>query len=501
MTEVGLPPAQMGEACRNCGRAIRAGNTSTGWTHVGGWQGVRCPGDLCGAAPRRSPEDVLERVDAAVEGRCPCGADPRPGSAWCSPDCEPTHRGPDTDAWGSGPPTAARWRPDLVTVFDDTGLTLLDSTHRDDTGLDYRVYTDSESVRAFLRVDDGHRFVGLEVPWSELEASGPSGSFRRLERELGDRRRLDPEPSLPPAPLPVGQTTEEFAAAATAWHRLLWIPNPPADPDAPTPAELAGGVDLTPNVAAVYRERVPRYSPAGQSSTGMWVDEARRLFGIPVVVSPNVPPDQVLVVGEGGQRTILTADPDRLGRAVAGTLRTRRRWREAVVWFTAWLIATPLWAWLMMVVAGAGLGDRHPYWAWLLLAGVVPPACEAISRLWRLGKVRWRRRRPRVNLRVDTSQYEEGMAQASEAFRRAGEQIATAGPPIRAVGAAAAGLGRAVAAAVQAESDRVALRAVCSDEAMYERALVAAEERGVSVQQMFCAVAEGRYTDSGWSES
>jgi hypothetical protein len=109
-----------------------------------------------------------------------------------------------------------------VTAFDDTGLTLLDGHHRDDTGLDYRVYTDPESERAFLRVDDGHRFVGLEVPWSELEASGPSGPFRRLERELGDRRRLDPDPqpdSLPPTPPLTGQSPEEFVAAA--WHRLI----------------------------------------------------------------------------------------------------------------------------------------------------------------------------------------------------------------------------------------------------------------------------------------
>jgi hypothetical protein len=164
-----------------------------------------------------------------------------------------------------------------VTVFDDTGLTLLDGHHRGDTGLDYRVYNrESESDRAFLRVDDGHRFVGLEVPWSELEASGISGPFRWLERELGDRRRLDPEPgNLPPAPLLTGQSPEEFVAAVTAWRALLprmgevldraalgdvegraeryrrlteqgtvfWLPDPPADPDAPTP-ERAGGVRL-----------------------------------------------------------------------------------------------------------------------------------------------------------------------------------------------------------------------------------------------------------------
>jgi hypothetical protein len=90
------------------------------------------------------------------------------------------------------------------------------------------------------------------------------------------------------------------------------------------------------------------------------------------------------------------------------------------------------------------------------------------------------------------------MVRASEAFRRAGEQIATIGPPIRAVGAAAAGLHGAVAAAVQAESDWVALRAVCTDWPMYERALIAAGERGLTVVEMVRAVAVGWYTEHGW---
>lgn len=53
--------------------------------------------------------DILGRIDAAVAGRCPCGADPAPGSAWCSEDCRPSHEGPDTfgsDAmrWSAEPP-------------------------------------------------------------------------------------------------------------------------------------------------------------------------------------------------------------------------------------------------------------------------------------------------------------------------------------------------------------------------------------------------------------
>lgn len=44
--------------CANCALPVmRAASSSTGWTHdsgspVEGWQGVRCPGALCGATPR-----------------------------------------------------------------------------------------------------------------------------------------------------------------------------------------------------------------------------------------------------------------------------------------------------------------------------------------------------------------------------------------------------------------------------------------------------------------
>lgn len=48
----GQPPS-----CRNCGNPIEGAGSSTGWTHVGNWQGVRCPGLMCGATPaeRRAP--------------------------------------------------------------------------------------------------------------------------------------------------------------------------------------------------------------------------------------------------------------------------------------------------------------------------------------------------------------------------------------------------------------------------------------------------------------
>lgn len=58
--------------------------------------------------------ELLDRIDRAVDGLCPCGADPRPNSAYCSPDCEPTHRGEHTTSDIDG--TAMRWRPALAAM-------------------------------------------------------------------------------------------------------------------------------------------------------------------------------------------------------------------------------------------------------------------------------------------------------------------------------------------------------------------------------------------------
>ena len=87
-----------------------------------------------------------------------------------------------------------------------------------------------------------------------------------------------------------------------------------------------------------------------------------------------------------------------------------------------------------------------------------------------------------------------------DAIRRVGEQIASAGAgAIAAYSMLPEATRRAIEAAVQAESDRVALRAVCTDEAMYERALDTARERGWSVSSMLAAVVNGIYTESGWT--
>lgn len=397
----GLPPAQVGATCRQC---------MAGEGHLD----VACVNDPAYQEPPRA--DVLDQIDRAVDGLCPCGAEPATGSAYCSDDCRPTHRGPDTDAIRDGGPHAARWRPDLVDVFDDSDLELVRAQRGrvfSRRHLTRRWYRYRHSDGWFFRLDDGNRFVGVEVA-AEVASDddGALAVWGRLERELTDRRRLDPDPAPRPANAwsdvltRMGEALDrEVLGREGEWAVLAGQPDPRAagtvfwTPDvvyaaAPTMAELAAGVDLTPYVprGPIWRGR----SLAGQLSAGdritvHWSNAGADRAEVTELVVSEVAPDG----------TVTTEPVDRDG--------TVDRFHEVG---------------RRIVAAGAGA-----------IAGyqMLPAAAQ-----------------------------------------------------------------QAVQAAAQAESDRVALRAVCTDEAMYERALAVARESGMSTRQMLEAVARGRYTQRGW---
>ncbi len=133
-------------------------------------------------------DQVLADIDELVS-LCPCGAEPRTGSAYCSADCEPTHHGIHTTADHDG--TAMRWRPDLLITHDDTGLELIcaDIPQGPFTGTMYR-RTSTDAIH--LRLDDRHRWVGCDVP----EGDSPAPILRawaRLAQELTDLRQAEPD--------------------------------------------------------------------------------------------------------------------------------------------------------------------------------------------------------------------------------------------------------------------------------------------------------------------
>jgi hypothetical protein len=69
---------------------------------------------------------MQEQIDRAIAQLCPCGAEPSEDFyPYCGDDCRPSIRGRHTDLRPPGTPgaTPVRWRPDLVSEIDDTGMT------------------------------------------------------------------------------------------------------------------------------------------------------------------------------------------------------------------------------------------------------------------------------------------------------------------------------------------------------------------------------------------
>lgn len=139
--------------------------------------------------------DVRGRIDATLDGKCPCGGEPRPGSAYCCDDCVPTHICDDTDTSGPGAfgaqSTAMRWRPDLVSEVDDSRLTLISQFRRGPYNAQLFAIADSDSVHC--RLDDGNRFVGCDADGHQT-TEGLEPVWDRLERELGNGRHVEADP-------------------------------------------------------------------------------------------------------------------------------------------------------------------------------------------------------------------------------------------------------------------------------------------------------------------
>jgi hypothetical protein len=147
--------------------------------------------------------NVLSRIDAAIDGLCPCGAPPRDGFAYCGDDCTPTHVSEDTDERMAGQlATPMRWRPDLVTAADDdSDLIEVDASRSGYSGrYNARVFNRAGRPGVLhLRLDDGHRFVGMDVEvgsdtvFSVEAVLAITDGWQRLERELADPRHAVPD--------------------------------------------------------------------------------------------------------------------------------------------------------------------------------------------------------------------------------------------------------------------------------------------------------------------
>ncbi|PZG12955.1 hypothetical protein C1I95_24750 [Micromonospora craterilacus] len=144
---------------------------------------------------------ILDQLDRAIDGLCPCGDQPRPGSAYCGPDCEPTHLARDSDTTGPGrwsnrhgPATPARWRPDLAITDDDFGYEPIDAPTHYDGPYFARLLRPRDADALHLRLDDGHRWVGCNIDQFGGEITPAlveqiKAAWPKLERQLGDPRQ------------------------------------------------------------------------------------------------------------------------------------------------------------------------------------------------------------------------------------------------------------------------------------------------------------------------
>jgi len=154
--------------------------------------------------------ELLDQIDRAVDGLCPCGAPPRDGSAYCSEDCVPTYRAAHTSSDTDG--TQMRWRPDLVTAVIDRDLTLL-AQHRRGR-FNAQVFQRGDTIH--LRLDDGHRFVGVDVePAGEQEPADywDRPNWGALEQELGNGRHVEAAAS------PLANSIESISYSIGDWLR------------------------------------------------------------------------------------------------------------------------------------------------------------------------------------------------------------------------------------------------------------------------------------------
>lgn len=134
------------------------------------------------------PAAPADRVARPVQQLCPCGAAPDGQfGMYCSQDCVPNHAGRDTY------PAVMRWRADLPVAEDgllpDGGQALQPLGARERVGRLWRqVFELPGTDLRHLRLDDGTRFVGVDVTVD----AGPEREARawaRLERELTDPRQ------------------------------------------------------------------------------------------------------------------------------------------------------------------------------------------------------------------------------------------------------------------------------------------------------------------------
>ncbi|RKR92806.1 hypothetical protein BDK92_7288 [Micromonospora pisi] len=190
--------------------------------------------------------DTLDQIDAAINNLCACGCgrplSPDGESAYFrSANCQArwhnaqahnprevyTSEDPDYQ-YPDGP---ARWRPDLVTAADDTGLTPLGSQTWYTGRFQAQIFEHDGTDAWHLRLNDGHRYVGTDLadvggrqdPVTDELVTRIGEVWRRLERELTNRDHTVADDRLPLTSLDLSNL---FPGMSLVASQAIWVPAP-----------------------------------------------------------------------------------------------------------------------------------------------------------------------------------------------------------------------------------------------------------------------------------
>jgi hypothetical protein len=275
-------------------------------------------------SPAGAGVDILEQIDRAVDRLCPCGAEPdEEFDPYCSYDCTPNYHARHTISDRDG--TQMRWRPDLVTEVDDTGLSPYSARQR--YGNFYVEFLQRAGTeRLHVRVDDGHRWVGSDfdlLPAEDFEQRYEA-KLRALLRELENNRHAVPS-SPGPAPLDV-QMRQMYTVRLLDMqireraHRARWEQHVRGGYHSPGPRTWGHrAVDIWPRTDHIHWVNPPR------EQTHRLADMIRSLarLGVPLVQA-----GQAAATLLGRLRELGLAQPERQ-EAANQREETLRRVREA----------------------------------------------------------------------------------------------------------------------------------------------------------------------------
>lgn len=278
-------------------------------------------------------DDVLAAIDAET-AKCICGNTiPENGASldYCSPPCQyrylasrvgdtpdpevASSRTTTTDGRAINEEVNRRFQPgaDTEDIYSGLMAMVADRLGRAARGFSF---PDTRHASTFQRMTD-------DSPQAVDEVTPPSNLAETIHTTMGipgewANPRIEPtraEPEWIPAEADHERAEAALAPETDGGTRIMFVPNI-ANPNAPTAAELATGVDLTPFIAADWVNAMHQVASAGRLS----LEEAARNLGAALRPAPEPPAT--------GDELRARALEHRHNRGTGPARRDNRRWRN-----------------------------------------------------------------------------------------------------------------------------------------------------------------------------